>query len=75
MKATVYIATSLDGFIARPDGGIDWLDDPPEEGGEDSVETQHGGNEDANEPTANGGEDYGFQEFFDTVDYLVMGHW
>ncbi len=25
MKTTVYIATSLDGFIARPDGDIDWL--------------------------------------------------
>ncbi len=26
----VYIACSLDGFIARPDGGIDWLmADPP----------------------------------------------
>ncbi len=31
MRATVYIATSVDGFIARPDGGIDWLDDAPEE--------------------------------------------
>jgi hypothetical protein len=28
--ATVYIATSLDGFIAREDGGLDWL--PPIEG-------------------------------------------
>jgi dihydrofolate reductase len=25
---TVYIATSLDGFIARPDGAIDWLGEP-----------------------------------------------
>ncbi|MCU7916286.1 MAG: dihydrofolate reductase family protein [Candidatus Thiodiazotropha sp. (ex Gloverina cf. vestifex)] len=26
MKASVYIATSLDGFIARKDDGLDWLD-------------------------------------------------
>ncbi|MCH8548629.1 MAG: dihydrofolate reductase family protein, partial [Balneolaceae bacterium] len=25
MKCSVYIATSADGFIATPDGGIDWL--------------------------------------------------
>ncbi len=25
MKNTVYIATSLDGFIARKDGSIEWL--------------------------------------------------
>jgi len=27
-KVIVYIATSADGYIARPDGGIDWLDRP-----------------------------------------------
>lgn len=52
MKATAYIATSIDGFIARQDGGIDWLS----------------GQGDAPE-----GEDYGYQEFIDSVDAIVMG--
>lgn len=28
LKISAFIATSLDGFIARPDGNIDWLTDP-----------------------------------------------
>jgi dihydrofolate reductase len=34
MKISVYIATSLDGFIARKNGGLDWLP-PGNDGGED----------------------------------------
>jgi dihydrofolate reductase len=35
MKTSVYIATSLDGFIARQDGSIDWLPSEDEPGNED----------------------------------------
>lgn len=55
MKVSVYIATSLDGFIAREDGGLDWLPGAQEGDGD------------------SGGEDYGYHEFMDSVDILVMG--
>lgn len=32
-KIIVYIATSADGYIARSDGGVDWLDRPMPKGG------------------------------------------
>jgi dihydrofolate reductase len=51
MTNFVFIATSLDGFIAAADGGIDWLVDFP--------------NPDKN--------DYGFAEFTQKIDALVMG--
>lgn len=52
METTVFVGASLDGFIARGDGSIDWLNDPD---------------------FAMGPEDYGFRDFMDTVDVLVMG--
>jgi dihydrofolate reductase len=51
MRVSVYIAASLDGFIARPDGDIDWLH---------AVEDPEG-------------EDYGYYDFLDSVDAIVMG--
>lgn len=49
-RCSVFIATSLDGYIARPDGTFDFL----------SVVERPG-------------EDYGFADFFATVDALVIG--
>ena len=52
-KFSVYMGSSLDGFIARKDGGIDWLE----------FDTSADSDE----------EDYGFAEFFATVDLLLLG--
>ncbi len=50
ITVTYYVACSLDGFIATPDGGLDWLEDV-------SVE----------------GEDFGYADFFASIDAMVMG--
>jgi dihydrofolate reductase len=48
MKTSVFCGTSLDGFIARENDGLDFLPDDP-------------------------GEGHGYQEFYDTVDVMIIG--
>ena len=48
MTVSVFVGASVDGFIARPNGDLDWL---PE----------------------GGGEPHGYNEFFASVDALVIG--
>lgn len=50
-KVKLYIAASVDGFIARTDGDIDWLTGYPN-------------------PSK---EDYGYKDFFESVDTVIMG--
>ncbi len=56
----VFIATSVDGYIALPDGGLDWLTNPP-------PETAHA--------PAHHGQDApaGYDDFTADVTHLVMG--
>ena len=50
-KISLYIATSLDGFIADAGGGVGWL--PAGDG--------------------DGGDDFGYADFYGTVSALIMG--
>ncbi|MDP6667797.1 MAG: hypothetical protein QF357_10445 [Dehalococcoidia bacterium] len=52
------VVYSLDGFITREDGSLDWLEH--DSGGDHVLESDPGG------------EDHGFTEFFDSVDTMVM---
>jgi dihydrofolate reductase len=52
-NVTLYIAASLDSFIARQDGKVDWLDYPEYQLPD---------------------EDYGYTEFYQTIDTTLMGN-
>ena len=57
-KVILYVASSVDGYIARPDGAVDWLEPAPEP---------------APEPAEEAGEDYGYREFIAGVGVVLMG--
>ena len=50
-KIQLYIATSIDGYIARKDGALDWLDNMPNPAGSD----------------------FGYTDFYEGVDTVIMG--
>jgi dihydrofolate reductase len=50
-KLILYVATSLDGYIARKDGSVDWL-----------------------EKFEKGKEDYGYNEFLESVGTIILGN-
>jgi dihydrofolate reductase len=50
VEVVYYVACSVDGFIATPDGGVEWLSAVQQEG-----------------------EDFGYAEFFASIDSMIMG--
>ena len=70
-KVSVFIATSIDGYIARKDGSIDWLDPSAESdpSGETIPPNATASPNETDPPV----EDGGYSEFISTVDVLVMG--
>jgi len=48
-KLILYVALSVDGYIADADGGVDWL------------------------PQGEGGEDYGYYDFYEGIATTIMG--
>ncbi len=71
-KCSVYVGCSLDGFIARKDGGIDWLEfESPTERSSNERSTDDSGADSGTDDSSY--EDYGFAEFIESVDLLLMG--
>lgn len=69
-QVILYIATSVDGFIATVDGGVSWLEAFEQDEGEEEVEqAERREHRDQGDDAGAGG----YDEFFERVDCLVMG--
>ena len=69
-QVILYIASSVDGYIARPDGNVDWLEELPESSPEPPPEPPP---EPTPEPSEGPGEDYGYHDFLAGVGVVLMG--
>lgn len=79
MKGTVFIATSVDGFVARPNGDISWLTPEEEEGyqSEESLEdndtVDHDSFTENSTQDPHDDDDMGFSALLSSVDCIIMG--
>lgn len=64
-RGCVFIGVSLDGFIARPDGELSWLTDPPAR--EHAIAAVSAGNPAAPAPALE------WETFFPAIDTLLIG--
>ncbi|GFH44418.1 hypothetical protein CTEN210_00892 [Chaetoceros tenuissimus] len=80
MKGTVFIATSVDGFVARPDGDISWLTPEEEDEGdqhqhysEDEDSFKKHSDQDVDDDAHEDDDDMGFSALLNSIDCIIMG--
>ena len=65
IQGMVFIAASVDGFVARGDGDISWLSPPPETSSSEGYEELSS--------ALNEQDDMGFEDLLNSINCIVMG--